>query len=160
MSRLECFDTKSKLKKTIKNQGNLICRGQIYQEIINNALNEFKIGFANVIDKAQIGQSKRSGDQVQITSFCLLTVIESPLVMYKELHIKLICGMENKHGEATKLLQHVIEYAGENNYNRVSLHSLNEESLLNWYLKNRFRIIETICQGSEIKAVSLAIDLQ
>lgn len=67
--------------------------------------------------------------------------------------------MKNKPGEGSELLQHIIEYAKENKYTRLSLHALNEEKLLSWYLCHGFKIIETIFEGTQIKAIKLAIDL-
>lgn len=162
MSELVYFDDKnSDYKKIIRKQGDLICRGKIYQEIINNALSKFTIGFANVIEKAQAGKMRKSrSDRTQITSFCLLFEIPPSFPTYKELHIILICGMQTKNGEATELLHYVMEYAKQNKYNRLSLHSLDEKKLLDWYLEHGFKIVDTIYEGSEIKAIKLAIDLR
>jgi len=158
MTEFIVFDRDSLLKNVIKEQGDIICRGQIYQEIIDDALKNFTIGFANVIEKAQQGKKRqRKADRIQVTSFSLLSVFSSSTI-YKELYIILICNTKNRLGEGSELISHIIDYAKENKYSRLSLLSLNEKSLLDWYLQHGFKIIQTIYQGSEVKAIKLAID--
>ena len=161
MSEILSFGKNSYLKKVIKTQGSIICRGEIYQEIIDEALKKFEIGFAKVIEKAQSGQTQRSkADKVQITSFSLLFEMPSISITYKELFIQLICGLKSKRGEGTELLLHIIDYAKQNGYNRLSLQSLNEKKLLEWYLYHGFKIVEVLNEGSEIKGFKLSMDLK
>lgn len=68
--------------------------------------------------------------------------------------------MKNKQGEGTELLLYGIDYAKQNGYNRISLQSLNEQKLLDWYRKYGFKIIEMLYEGTEIKVVKLSIDLK
>lgn len=134
-------------------------KNQHKEEIVDDALKKFTIGFANSIEKAQSGQIRRSKvDRVQVTSFCLLTELPSS-TPYKEIYMILICCVKNKCGEGSELLLRVIDYAKQNKFNKLSLHSLNEKKLLDWYLYHGFKIIETIYEGSEVKAIKLAIDL-
>jgi hypothetical protein len=155
MSELVFFDRDSDFRKVIKDQGDKICREQIYQETIDDSLRKFTVGFARVIEKAQIGQSRRKkSDKIQITSFCLLAEYPSPA--FSEIFLLLLCGMENKHGE--ELLKQSIEYAKENKYNRLSLFSLNEEKLLNWYSSHGFKITETVLDGIKVKAFKLSMN--
>lgn len=163
MSELVPFEKVGKnsyLKKVIKEQGDMICREKIYQEIIYAALKKFDIGFANVIQKAQQGQRRKKADSVQITSFVLLSEGSKITPTYKELFLELICGMKNKQREGSQLLFYAIDYAKQNNYDRLSLQSLPEKELLDWYHHHGFKIIEMLYQKQEVKVVNLAIDLK
>lgn len=81
------------------------------EKLLTNLLTIFQLDSPILLKK--LNQDKQY-DQEQNSNYKFLSEHKSSVVVYKDLYIKLICGMENKPGEATELLQYVIEYAREN----------------------------------------------
>ena len=67
--------------------------------------------------------------------------------------------MKSKRGEGSILLKQIIEYSKQQGYSRLWLHAINEKRLLEWYLSHGFKIVETIYEGADIKAIKFSIDL-
>jgi hypothetical protein len=114
------------IKDAIKEQGVVICRGEIYKKTIYKSVEEFTTGFILSTPKVSVGKAKRSwNDRNQIKSFALFSSTEISL------YIRLICS-RTKGTQASSLLEAVVNYAKENNILSIELDALPEAKLLNW----------------------------
>lgn len=138
------------IKMIIKKQGAEICRDFISNDIIDYCLGRFDSGFVFMKEKAKIGRSvARIEDRFKIHSFVLLQEVDK-----SELHIHLICA-EVRHKEKI-LMDHVINYAKDNEYLTISLNSLPDDTLVKWYEKLGFRIVDKIYKNMELKVVRMS----
>lgn len=126
----------------IKTQGAETCRNEIYQEILLESLQNFTGGFVILSDIAQIGQRRRSNRKM-VEAFVLFRDVEIS-VRAKELFISLICSRNaiKKHGSL--LMKSIFDFVCPNDrYRSISLESLPEDRLVNWYRKIGFEVIKS-----------------
>jgi GNAT superfamily N-acetyltransferase len=143
------------MKKLIQKQGERVCRNEISQDILSNAIQKFDYGFAFVIERAQIGQNRlRIENRLKVSGFALMEEIDK-----NELHLHLICVETEHKGDGSILINHVIQYAKDNDYLIISLNALPEKKLVTWYELHGFRVYLPIYKGEELKVYKMILTL-
>lgn len=116
----------------LRTQGQDICRHYISKKWLRASLDDFHFGFTHATPRAQIGRMKRGHAALHITSFILCKTMTKD-----DINIKLICARPNSH-EGCLLLRQVEAYALEKGFKTISLFSLPEYKLVEWYTKQGF----------------------
>lgn len=120
--------------KHLRKQGQDICRQKISKKWLYASLDDFQFGFVHATPKAQVGRMKRGGSSLYIASFVLCKKMTD-----QNVDIKLICSRPNAR-EGSTLIQNAEEYAREQGFKIMSLFSLPDYKLVEWYKKQGFQI--------------------
>lgn len=143
------------IKRILRKQGPDICRGRIYKSTLDSAIEKFDYGFVYMVQKAQLGQSLlKVENRYNVNGFLLMEGLGE-----YELRIHLICVTESSKGLGMLLMQQAIQFAKENDYANITLYSLPESSLVNWYQQFGFTIINEIMKGGEIKVYLMSMNI-
>ena len=122
------------LIQQLRKQGQELCRQNISKKWIYASLDDFKFGFVHATPIAQIGRMKRGKPGLPIASFVLCKPMTD-----ENIDIKLICSRPNTQ-EGSKLIRKVEEYAKEQGFQVLSLFSLPDYRLVQWYKSQGFVI--------------------
>lgn len=132
----EMFDkTDKRLLEQLKEQATQICRLQISPKWIEGSLNDFHFGFLHKTPIVQVGKTRRTRhSSYYITSFILCKQYST-----NNIEIKLLCSRPKKK-EGEKLLKVVETYVRSIGMPTLSLSSLPEKKLIDWYKSQGFQI--------------------
>ena len=137
----------------IKEQGEDVCRNIINKKYISSQSKDYDFGFIHKTNVAQIGQtqSRNKKSTIRVSSFILCKLHPD----FEEIDISLICSRPNsKDGKI--LIELVTQKAVDMKYKYLSLLSIGELKLVNWYKSQGFEIIsEKAFPNGELKAYSM-----
>jgi hypothetical protein len=145
----EYFEKKTSIvDKLIKEQGEDVCRQIIDKNFINLQKKSYDFGFIHKNYIAQIGQKKINKTPEYLYSFILCNLYPD----FEEIDITLICSRPNTK-DGKQLLELVFQKGRELKYKYLSLLSIGEIKLVNWYKTQGFVVIsEKPLPNGEIKA--------
>lgn len=119
----------------VKKQAFDVCRGKIPKKWIHSCLQDFTFGFIHRTPFAEVGKKKRSTQKChRIYSFVLCKKVSDD-----DVDIKLVCARVNSR-EGANLLKLVEDHTKQLHFKSVSLTSLPDYKLVDWYKKNGFVI--------------------
>ena len=139
MDQFEYFEktTTNIIDRLIKDQGPDVCRNIIDTNYINLETKNYDYGFIRKTPIAQIGQKRRSQTKPQyVYSFILCKIY----LEFNEVSITLVCSRPNTTDGKT-LVALACEKGKELGCKQVSLLSIGETKLLNWYKSQDFILI-------------------
>ena len=140
-------------EKLIKEQGQDLCKNIISKNYIHLQSKDYDFGFINKINVAQIGQtrSKSANSTIRVSSFILCKLHPN----FEEIDISIICSRPNSKNGKT-LIELVTKKAMEMKYKYLSLLSIGDVKLVNWYKSQGFEIIsEKVYPDGDLKAYSM-----
>jgi len=130
------FDISEQL---IKEQGSEVCRNIIDKYYINVKSKDYDFGFIYKTPVDQIGQARSKRNlKYNISSFILCKLNPK----FEDIEISLVCSKPNKK-QGKMLIDLVIMKALEMKYKYISLLSIGETKLVNWYKKQGFEIVSS-----------------
>lgn len=133
-------------EKLIKEQGIDICRSVISANYISSQTTTYDFGFIRKTPIAQIGQSKK-----QVASVVLCKVFPE----FKQVDITLLCSKPNIR-DGKRLMKMVEQKASATGYEYLSVLSIGDERVMNFYKTIGFKLIsEHLFPTGEIKAYSM-----
>lgn len=124
----------TELIKELRKQGQDVCRQKISKKWIYASLDDFQFGFVHATRKSQVGRMKRGKSNLHIASFVLCKKMTN-----NNLDLKLVCSRPNNR-EGVLLIHNVEQYAKEEGFKILSLFSLPDYKLVEWYKKQGFVI--------------------
>lgn len=144
------------IEKIIREQGKDVCRNMISNKYLSIQTKDYDFGYIRKSPIAQIGQRKtRKKTEESLSSFVLCKLQEKT----KEIFITLLCFRPTKK-DGKHLLDLVTERAKEMDYKYISLFSIGETRLLNWYKSQDFyTIIDISHQCEKTKSYFMRKDL-
>ena len=138
-------------EKLIKEQGPDICRKMIDSHYINIQVKDYTFGFLHKVPIAQIGQKSHRSPTYNISSFVLCKL--HPEIEHVD--ISLICSRPNAK-DGKKLIELATQKSIELDYKYLSLLSIGEPKLVNWYKSQGFIVVsEKMYPNGELKAYSM-----
>jgi hypothetical protein len=153
MENFEYFEKGSgnNIDKLIKEYGDDVCRNVIDKNYINLQTKNYDFGFIHKLPIAIIGQRKKNKPNDFVYSFILCKLYPQ----FDEIDITLVCSRPNSK-DGKKLIELVCEKGRELNYKRLSLLSIGETKLVNWYKSQDFILVsEKHFPNGELKAYSM-----
>ena len=129
-----------RIVRTLREQGEDVCRGVVGKEVVLKSINEADFGFARLGPVAQIGQKRKRPDTMHVHSFILGKTLEHPK---GALHIELVCSRPNSR-DGGVLMTLMEDYAKSTGYSYIYLYSIGEERLMRWYARQGFRVETTV----------------
>lgn len=153
-SQFEYFEktTTNIIDKLIKEQGPDVCRNIIDTNYIDLETKDYDFGFIHKTPIAQLGQKRYTRTTPQFVYSFILCKLYPEI---SEIDITLICSRPNtKDGKI--LIELVCERARTLGYQRLSLLSIGEKKVLNWYKSQDFFLVnQKPFPNGEIKAYSM-----
>jgi len=153
MENFEYFEKGSgnNIDKLIKEYGDDVCRNIIDKHYINLQTKNYDFGFIHKLPIANIGQRRNNKPNDFVYSFILCNLYPQ----FDEIDITLVCSRHNSK-DGKKLIELVCEKGRELNYKRLSLLSIGETKLVNWYKSQDFILVsEKYFPNGELKAYSM-----
>jgi hypothetical protein len=145
-------------EKLIKEQGEDVCRNIINKNYINSQSKDYNFGFIHKMNVAQIGQTKsrKQKSTIRISSFILCKMYPD----FEEIDISLVCSRPNSK-DGKMLIELVTQKAIDMKFKYLSLLSIGELKLVNWYKSQGFEIIsEKAFPNGELKAYCMKKRIQ
>lgn len=118
----------------LKKQASEVCRQAIPKKWITGCLSDFTFGFIHLTPVAQIGATRRYPTRKRVYSFVLCKQTTHNCV-----DVRLICARARSK-EGSLLLDRVEKFAKEEKMEILSLSSLPEYRLVDWYKQKGFHI--------------------
>jgi N-acetylglutamate synthase-like GNAT family acetyltransferase len=138
-------------EKLIKEQGVDICRSVISANYILTQNATYDFGFIRKTPIAQIGQSKKRKKTQYVASVVLCKVFPE----FKQVDITLLCSRPNVR-DGKRLMKMVEQKASSTGYEYLSVLSIGDERVMNFYKTIGFKLIsEHLFPTGEIKAYSM-----
>lgn len=132
----EQFDkTDKRLLEQLREQATQICRFQISPKWMEGSLNDFRFGFLHKTPIAQVGKIRRT----RHTSYSITSFILCKPYSTNNIEIKLLCSRSKKK-QGEQLLKVVETYARNLGMSALSLSSLPEKKLIDWYKSQGFQV--------------------
>lgn len=118
-------------KKLVKKQGTLVCRNQIYVDIISKNLKRHSFGVLAKVRQASTGRnSPRSDDKWSLLGFSTCEPYDEDM---DTIILSLVCARKDQKGLGKDLVGIIEDYAGQLGYKKIQLFSLPELPLVRWY---------------------------
>lgn len=135
MDQIVYFTIKqTEMIKQLRKQGQDVCRQKISKKWLYASLDDFQFGFIHATPIAQIGRMRRGTPTLYISSFVLCKKMTN-----ENIDMKLICSRPDNR-EGSLLMKNVEKYAKEQGFKILSLFSLPDYKLVEWYKKQGFCI--------------------
>ena len=118
-------------KKLIKKQGELVCRDQIYVDIISKSLRQHSFGVLAKTRQASTGRnSPISDDKWSLLGFATCEPFDDDM---DTVILSLICARKNQKEMGKDLMGIIEDQARQLGYKKIQLFSLPEPHLIRWY---------------------------
>lgn len=153
MENFEYFEKGSgnNIDKLIKEYGHDVCRNIIDKHYINLQTKNYDFGFIHKLPIANIGQRRNNKPNDFVYSFILCNLYPQ----FDEIDITLVCSRHNSK-DGKKLIELVCSKGRELNYKHLSLLSICETKLVNWYKSQDFVLVsEKYFPNGDLKAYSM-----
>jgi hypothetical protein len=153
MEKFEYFEKSlgNNIDKLIKEYGDDVCRNIIDKNYINIQTKSYDFGFIHKSVIANIGQRKMNKPKEFVYSFILCKLYPQ----LDEIDITLVCSRPNSK-DGKKLIELVCEKGRELKYKHLSLLSIGEKKLVNWYKSQDFILVsEKHFPNGDLKAYSI-----